>query len=713
MQKFNKIASYILLFANILLAFILLFETKIIIPKGLIPMGRLHPLMLHLPIGFAVILVVFYLIRKEIAANFFEKFSEFLLNITAISAAIVALLGFFLSQEGDFEQNNLQIHKYSGIFLSLFCFAISLFFHKIQFYKNSSGAWAILAVIAFTGHFGAVLTHGENYILGSPDSAIKQTFTENNNMFDAAVYPILEAKCVSCHNDKKTKGQLNLSSISKILKGGKNGAFWKAGDTLNSHIIMRANLTIDDKKHMPPKGKPQLTTTEIAIISNWIAEGANIEKAIKDYELNSKAKALVINNMKLSSTPVIEKIYSFSPASNTTIAEVNTPFCSVFPVANNSPALEANFFVSNKFDSKSLENLTKIKDQLVILNLSKMPINDSHLKTISNFKHLEKLILNQTDITGASFSELSNNKELKSIAVSGTKITLPNLEKLLLNTNLNEIFVWNTSLNNEEINLLAKKYPKTHFKKGAILNVSEKLKLNPPTFVNEDFILKAGSKIELKHSLKNVAIHYSIDGLEPDSTTQLLYTKPLTASSSIQLKAIATKEGWLASKIVSRNFFKTTYLPDSVYLITKPEPKYGKEGAKALYDLKKGTADNTTMAWLGYRETHFEALFTFKNPKFRSITMSYLKNIGSFIMPPNQVELWAGNDTNNLKLIQKLIPKQGQKGDLTEILALDFQPLTINYGFIKIIARPVTKLPDWHPGKGQKGWVFVDEVLFN
>jgi hypothetical protein len=26
---------------------------------------------------------------------------------------------------------------------------------------------------------------------------------------------------------------------------------------------------------------------------------------------------------------------------------------------------------------------------------------------------------------------------------------------------------------------------------------------------------------------------------------------------------------------------------------------------------------------------------------------------------------------------------------------------------------PVSKLPAWHPGKGDKGWVFTDEVFVN
>jgi hypothetical protein len=32
---------------------------------------------------------------------------------------------------------------------------------------------------------------------------------------------------------------------------------------------------------------------------------------------------------------------------------------------------------------------------------------------------------------------------------------------------------------------------------------------------------------------------------------------------------------------------------------------------------------------------------------------------------------------------------------------------------IKVKARPVQKLPSWHPGKGTVGWFFVDEIFLN
>jgi hypothetical protein len=32
---------------------------------------------------------------------------------------------------------------------------------------------------------------------------------------------------------------------------------------------------------------------------------------------------------------------------------------------------------------------------------------------------------------------------------------------------------------------------------------------------------------------------------------------------------------------------------------------------------------------------------------------------------------------------------------------------------IKLVVVPVNKLPNWHRGKGENGWIFVDEIFLN
>jgi hypothetical protein len=51
-----------------------------------------------------------------------------------------------------------------------------------------------------------------------------------------------------------------------LLKGGKNGALWDTTETNFGLMMSRIHLPEQEKKHMPPAGKPQLTGEEINIL---------------------------------------------------------------------------------------------------------------------------------------------------------------------------------------------------------------------------------------------------------------------------------------------------------------------------------------------------------------------------------------------------------------------------------------------------------------
>ena len=33
--------------------------------------------------------------------------------------------------------------------------------------------------------------------------------------------------------------------------------------------------------------------------------------------------------------------------------------------------------------------------------------------------------------------------------------------------------------------------------------------------------------------------------------------------------------------------------------------------------------------------------------------------------------------------------------------------------YVKVNARPLESIPEWHDGKGTRGWLFVDEIIVN
>lgn len=88
------------------------------------------------------------------------------------------------------------------------------------------------------------------------------------------IQPILEAKCYSCHQGGKAKGNLRLDELAAALKGGESdGAAITPGKPDHSAILARVTTT-DEDDFMPPKGAP-LTGEEIALLRTWIREGAH------------------------------------------------------------------------------------------------------------------------------------------------------------------------------------------------------------------------------------------------------------------------------------------------------------------------------------------------------------------------------------------------------------------------------------------------------
>lgn len=684
-------------------------------------MGRLHPLILHLPIGFAVLLPLAYLLRKPLGEQAFYISFRFVLYLTALSAALSALMGFFLSQESGFEQDPLFFHQWAGLAVAWY-YLILLFLFDRMYLSISQSSWAAalgLILVAIAGHGGANITHGENYLTELVNASnTPVALTPESSLLEGAIQPIFEKKCVSCHNDKKLKGQLNMSSVSKMLHGGKHGAMWKAGDVAGSLFLKRAHLPLEHKEHMPPKGKVQLTADELLLLEAWVKDGALVDKKIKEYAAASMVPQLVA---KLLAAPIQIEIqkreYPFDAASESDIQSVNTPFCSVYPLSSDAPALQADFYVTKRFELKSLENLSKVADQLVGINLAKMPIKDENLGLLSQFVNLEKLNLNFTEIKGPNLKVLAANKQLQSLALSGTNISASHLQALLGSLpQLKEVFLWNTGIAAEQIAHWRKTYPAIRWEEGFV-PTDEKLMINPPILVNENFFLGPKDKVQYKHTIQGTSIHYTLDkDQEPDSLGTLVTKGTIDIPNYTVVKVIATKAGWWASKVVKNTFYKYRFVPDSVYLITQPEPKWQAKGGSTLKDLIQGKRDIRGLAndtWLGFQQHDVDALFEFKQAKpVRGITLSYLRKQDSNIFPPLEIEVWAGNSANNLKKLVVAKPEQPKENGGYSPQAINMDLPQTNFSHYRVLAKRIKRFPDYIKDKANPAIIKLDEVLF-
>ncbi|WP_315820267.1 c-type cytochrome domain-containing protein [Paraflavitalea speifideaquila] len=96
--------------------------------------------------------------------------------------------------------------------------------------------------------------------------------------YKEVIQPLLETKCYSCHNKNKQKGGLRMDEQALLLKGGKNGVALTPGKAAESEMMKRLLLPREHDDHMPPKEKPQMSESEIALVHWWIESGASFDK---------------------------------------------------------------------------------------------------------------------------------------------------------------------------------------------------------------------------------------------------------------------------------------------------------------------------------------------------------------------------------------------------------------------------------------------------
>jgi mono/diheme cytochrome c family protein len=88
------------------------------------------------------------------------------------------------------------------------------------------------------------------------------------------IRPIFQAQCQGCHQPAKAGGEYVMTSFAELTRGGESEqAAIVPKAVADSYLIDQITPNAEGQADMP-KGKPPLSTDEIALITRWIAEGA-------------------------------------------------------------------------------------------------------------------------------------------------------------------------------------------------------------------------------------------------------------------------------------------------------------------------------------------------------------------------------------------------------------------------------------------------------
>lgn len=264
-------------------------------------LGRLHPLIVHFPIGALVIAFLMELMALDDKRSDLRSGIRWLVFIGAGSALFAALVGLMLAYGGNYTASTIFYHRWGGILTGVLALFAAWFLRRadasgkkkdLNIYRSTLAA-AVLA-LTVTGHFGANLTHGGDYLTSVlpwnyetlPDGEFAELVKEvsqhremgtlaetHKTKLNVGVRRIFAQTCYRCHDSNEAEGGLRLNSEEGVMKGGDGGPIIVPGKPGESELIRRITLPEGHDDVMPQKGS-SLTASQVELIRTWIEVGA-------------------------------------------------------------------------------------------------------------------------------------------------------------------------------------------------------------------------------------------------------------------------------------------------------------------------------------------------------------------------------------------------------------------------------------------------------
>ena len=229
--------------------------------------------------------------------------------------------------------------------------------------------------------------------------------------------------------------------------------------------------------------------------------------------------------------------------------------------------------------------------------------------------------------------------------------------------------------------------------------------------VSSDYSQKNQSlMISLSSEQYKIPIHYTLDGNDP-TVKSPIYTDPFPVSKNAFLKAAHFEDGKIQGHITSNQLLYHLAIPAKIKLIQPYSYRYPGSGEQTVIDGFKGSVNHRDGFWQGYHGNDIEIILDLrKKQPIKSISSTYLLNPRSWIFLPEYVEYALSDDGKKWHSINEKYNPAGQRSEEAVIQPFGFGFPGTEARFIRVRAKNIGTCPDWHEGKGEKAWIFIDEI---
>lgn len=216
-------------------------------------------------------------------------------------------------------------------------------------------------------------------------------------------------------------------------------------------------------------------------------------------------------------------------------------------------------------------------------------------------------------------------------------------------------------------------------------------------------------RVSITRSFESVKIYMTMDGSQPNTRSKE-YIEPFVVDSSFQLSVQAYYKGRPVSAVVSSKVRIIDWLKDAK-IISAPTRHYDRPGPYNLIDNNRGTMDHDDGSWLAWQDKDMHVILDLgQTRQLASLTLGVLEKPGSWIFAPEQVTFEISDDGlswDQLGVINVELPPKDRAANSRSI----GMEVSASGRYIRVLAKPLSTLPDWHPGAGSPGWLYVDEII--
>jgi len=207
------------------------------------------------------------------------------------------------------------------------------------------------------------------------------------------------------------------------------------------------------------------------------------------------------------------------------------------------------------------------------------------------------------------------------------------------------------------------------------------------------------------------AIYYTLDGRIPDINSGL-YKGPVRLDTSSIITAVVFHDNKMMEKPSVADFVFHKGVRGLVVYITSYHHRYPAKGTNSLINGLKGNLDHHNDQWQGFYGKDLDVVLDLGEVRrVDKVSATFLHQPASYIFMPVSVHYSYSNDGREYKpLIKVSFPdKLASRKGLIQEFSQEMDGIKTRY--IRMVAHAGKVCPEWHPAKGEKSWIFADEIV--